>query len=107
MLRNTDGDSGGVNFSGKKRYERVRFNINAGVGGGPNLRKMRYVTLEWPMYVNIIETIEVTSYFSGTVRRDPSDGPDRGPRYRPQVAMYLGRHQPHHQLVPQLGRARP
>ena len=49
----------------------------------------------------------MTSYFSGTVRRDPSDGPDRGPRYRPQVALYLGRHEPHDQLVPQLGGTRP
>ena len=27
MLRNTDGGGGGVKFSGKKRYEGVRFNV--------------------------------------------------------------------------------
>ena len=26
-LRNADGGGGGVNFSGKKRYEGVRFNV--------------------------------------------------------------------------------
>ena len=43
---------GGVRFSGKKRYEGVRFNViwvYEGVGGGPISRKKRYVTLEWPL----------------------------------------------------------
>ena len=40
----------GVKFSGEKRYEGVRFNvISVTGGGGPNSRKKRYVTLEWPL----------------------------------------------------------
>ena len=41
MLRNADG-GGGVKFSGKKRYERVRFNVigvTRGGWGGPISRK--------------------------------------------------------------------
>ena len=48
MLRNADG-GGSVNFSDKKRYEGVRFNVisvTRGVGGGPISRGKRYVTLE-------------------------------------------------------------
>ena len=54
MLRNADGGGGPgvVNFSGKKRYEGVRFNvisITRGWLGGVNFKeKKRYVTLEWP-----------------------------------------------------------
>ena len=34
MLRNADGGGGGLRFSGKKRYEGVRFNVLALRGGG-------------------------------------------------------------------------
>ena len=43
MLRNADGGGGGgLRFSGKKRYEGVRFNVirvTRGWGGGPISRK--------------------------------------------------------------------
>ena len=42
----------GVKFSGKKRYEGVRFNvisITRGWVGVQFLGKKRYVTLEWPL----------------------------------------------------------
>ena len=51
MLRNADG-GGGVQFSGKKRYEGVRFNVisvTRGWVGVQFLGKKRYVTLEWPL----------------------------------------------------------
>ena len=52
MLRNADG-GGGVKFSGKKRYEGVRFNVISVTRGWVRVlfpRKKRYVTvtLEWP-----------------------------------------------------------
>ena len=52
MLRNADG--GGLTFSGKKRYEGVRFNVISVTGGGWVVAvqfpgKKRYVTLEWPL----------------------------------------------------------
>ena len=50
MLHKADG-GGGVNFSGKKRYEGVRFNVisvTRGWLGGQFQGKKRYVTLEWP-----------------------------------------------------------
>ena len=49
MLRNADG---GVNFSRKKRYEGVNFNVisvTRGWGGSNFPEKKRYVTLEWPL----------------------------------------------------------
>ena len=51
MLRNAHG-GGGINLSGKKHYEGVRFNVisvTRGVGGGQISRKKHYVTLEWPL----------------------------------------------------------
>ena len=52
MLRNADeAGVGGVTFSGKKRYEGVRFNVISvmrGWVGVQFLGKKRYVTLEWP-----------------------------------------------------------
>ena len=54
MLRNADGCGGGVQFSGKKRYEGVRFNVISATrrwvgGGGVQFpEKKIYVTLEWP-----------------------------------------------------------
>ena len=51
MLRNADG-GGGVKFSGKRRYEGVRFNIisiTRGCVGVQFSGKKRYVTLEWPL----------------------------------------------------------
>ena len=53
MLRNADGSGGGggVKFSGKKRYEGVRFNVisvTRGWVGVQFLGKKRYLTLEWP-----------------------------------------------------------
>ena len=53
MLRNADG-GGGVQFSGKKRYEGVRFNANSVTRGWVGVqfpRKKRYVTLEWPLTI--------------------------------------------------------
>ena len=50
MLRNAGG-GGGINFSGKKRYEGVSFNVISVTRGwvGSNFQeKKRYVTLEWP-----------------------------------------------------------
>ena len=50
MLRNADG-GGGVQFSGKKHYEDVRFNVNSVTRGWVGVQfpgKKRYVTLEWP-----------------------------------------------------------
>ena len=51
MLRNADG-GGGVNFSGKKRNEGVRFNLISVTWGWMGVQfpgKKRYVTLEWPL----------------------------------------------------------
>ena len=50
VLRNGDG-GGGVRFSGKKRYEGVRFNVICVTRGWVGVQfpaKKRYVTLEWP-----------------------------------------------------------
>ena len=52
MLRNADGGGGGVNFSGEKRYEGVRFNVISVTRGWVGVQisgKKRYVTLEWPL----------------------------------------------------------
>ena len=51
MLRNAVG-GGGVSFPGKKRYERVRFNVISVTRGWVGVKfpgKKRYVTLEWPL----------------------------------------------------------
>ena len=51
MLRNADG-VGGVKFSGKKRYEGVRFNVICVTRGWVGVKfseKKHYVTLEWPL----------------------------------------------------------
>ena len=43
---------GGVNFSGEKRYEGVRFNVISVTRGWVGVQipgKKRYVTLEWPL----------------------------------------------------------
>ena len=51
MLRNADG-VGGVIFSGKNRYEGVRFNVISVTRGWVGVQfpgKKRYVTLEWPL----------------------------------------------------------
>ena len=43
---------GGVKFSGKKRYESVRFNVISVMRGGwgSNFQEKKcYVTLEWPL----------------------------------------------------------
>ena len=51
MLRNADG-GGGVNFSKKKCYEGVRFNVISVTRGWVGVQfpeKKRYVTLEWPL----------------------------------------------------------
>ena len=48
VLRNT---GGGVNFSGKNRYEGVRFNVISVTRGWVGVQfpeKKHYVTLEWP-----------------------------------------------------------
>ena len=53
MLRNADG-GGGVKFSGKKRYEGVRFNVISITRGWVGVQipgKKRYITLEWPLGV--------------------------------------------------------
>ena len=50
MLHNRDGGGGGVTFSGKKRYEGVRFNVISVMRGWVGVQfpgKKRYVTLEW------------------------------------------------------------
>ena len=47
------GWGGGVNFSGGKRYEGVRFNVISVTRGWVGVHipgKKRYVTLEWPLY---------------------------------------------------------
>ena len=52
MLRNADGVGGGVKFSGKKRYEGVKFNVIIVTRGWVGVQfpeKKRYVTLEWPL----------------------------------------------------------
>ena len=50
MLHNAKG-GGGVKFSGKKRYEGVRFNVISVTRGGwgPISRKKHYITLEWSL----------------------------------------------------------
>ena len=53
VLRNAVG-GGGVSFSGKKRYERVRFNVISVTRGWVGVKfpgKKHYVTLEWPQCV--------------------------------------------------------
>ena len=43
---------GGVNFSGRKCYECVRFNVNSVTRGWVGVQfsgKKRYVSLEWPL----------------------------------------------------------
>ena len=43
---------GGVEFSGKKRYEGVRFNVISATRGWVGVQfpgKKRYVTFEWPL----------------------------------------------------------
>ncbi len=49
FLRNADG---GVTFSGKKRYEGVRYNVISVTRGWDGVQfpeeEKRYVTLEWP-----------------------------------------------------------
>ena len=52
MLHNADGSGGGVKFSGKKRYEGVRFTVISVTRGWVGVKfpgKKRYVTLEWPL----------------------------------------------------------
>ena len=47
MFRNADGGGGGVTFSGKKRYEGVRFNVISVMRGWVWVQfpgKKRYVT---------------------------------------------------------------
>ena len=50
VLRNPDG-GGGVTFSGKKRYEGVRYNVISVTRGWVGVQfpgKKSYVTLKWP-----------------------------------------------------------
>ena len=50
VLRNAGG-GGGINFSGKKRYEGVQFNIISVTSRWVGVQfpeKKRYATLEWP-----------------------------------------------------------
>ena len=61
MLRNADGGGGGVKFSGKKRYEDVKFNVISVTRGGwgSNFQgKKRSVTLEWPL-TRLMKTLHV------------------------------------------------
>ena len=54
MLRNADRGGGGVTFSGKKRYEDVRFNVISITRGWVGVQfpgKKRYVTLNGPKVV--------------------------------------------------------
>ena len=54
VLRNADGHGGCQIFSGKKRYEGVRFNVNSVTRGWVGVqfpKKKRCVTLEWPLRV--------------------------------------------------------
>ena len=54
VLRNADG----VRFSGKKRYEGVRFNVISVTRGWVEVQfpeKKRYVTLEWPPIDNLVK----------------------------------------------------
>ena len=48
----------GVTFSGKKRYEGVRFNVISGTRGWEGVQfpeeKKRYVTREWPLCSSIL-----------------------------------------------------
>ena len=46
------GVGGGIKFSGKKRYEGVRFNVISVTRGWVGVQfpgKKRYLTLEWPL----------------------------------------------------------
>ena len=55
MLRNADG-GGGITFSGKRRYEGVRFNVISVTRGWVVVQfpeNKRYVTLEWPPHTII------------------------------------------------------
>ena len=59
MLHNVDG-GGGVRFSGKKRYEGVRFNGISDMRGWVGVKfpeKKRYVTLEWPLTTLVIISV--------------------------------------------------
>ena len=55
---------GGVRFSGKKHYEGVRFKFNVicVTRGCPISRKKRYVTLEWPLWLQ--KDFAAVSYWS-------------------------------------------
>ena len=56
MLRNADGDGGGGNFSGKRHYKGVRFNVISVTMGWVGIQfpgKKRYVTLEWPLSYDV------------------------------------------------------
>ena len=59
MLRNADG-GGGVKFSEKLRYEGVIFNVISVTRGWVGVQfpgKKRYVTLEWPLTVNLFKFV--------------------------------------------------
>ena len=49
MLRNAVRGGKVSDFTGKKRYEDVRFNVTRGLVGVKLPEKKRYVTLEWPL----------------------------------------------------------
>ena len=57
MLRNADGDGeGGCHIFVKKRYEGVRFNVISVTRGWVGVQfpgKKRYVTLEWPLILEV------------------------------------------------------
>ena len=55
----------GVNFSGKKRYEGVRFNVIIVTRGWVGVQfpeKKRYVTLEWPIWFITVADVCDTYY---------------------------------------------
>ena len=79
MLRNAGG-GGGINFSGKKRYEDVRFNtisITRGVCGVQFPEKKCYITLEWPHMPSLLLLLSLHNYRVRACRRTPCTGPDR------------------------------
>ena len=62
VLRNAYG-GGGVTFSGKKRYEGVRYNVISATRGWVGVQfcgKKHYVTLEWPLYYANTQTLSHT-----------------------------------------------
>ena len=68
----------GVSFPGKKRYEGVRFNVTSVTRGWVGVKfpgKKRYVTLEWPLYMSILNSLIKTST---THRYRPSCVPSLG-----------------------------